>query len=99
MYFITCFRKYEIDERTSVPNIGSARTFGYYKFREDAIEAVRYNYGDIQERIYHYAVVECIPEGLYNTATERIYFKWNEETEQFDEIKFLDDDCGNYAFG
>lgn len=98
MYFVTCFQKYELD-KIGTPDIGAVRTFGYYTDRATAIAAVEINSCDIQERVYRYAVVECIPEGLYQPATERIFFKWNEEKEEFEAIEPLIDDCGNYAFG
>ena len=99
MYFITCFLKYEIDSRTGVPNIGSTRTFGYYNDRDTAIKMVEINNLDIQERLYDYAVIEYIPEGLYNFAEERIFFKWNEEKRIFEMFEGFDDNWGNYAFG
>lgn len=98
MYFITCFQKYEIG-KLGWPDIGAARTFGYYNDRDVAIRMVECNNLDIQERIYEYAVVEHIPEGLYNVAEERIFFKWNEDEEMFEIIEGFDDHCGNYAFG
>ena len=101
MYFITCFHKYEIDTKTQVPNIGASRTVGYYINKGDAIQYVIENNCDIYEYSYRYAVIEKIPEGLYNVALERIFFEWNEETKEYkmiDEKQF--EDCfGNYAFG
>ena len=38
MYFITGFTKYEIDEKTRISNIGSARTFGYYKRAAEGLD-------------------------------------------------------------
>ena len=99
MYFITCFSRYEPNTRIGVPDIGSARTFGYYADRDEAIEVVKKNNCDIQERIYRYAVIEHIPEGLYNLATERLFFEWNEEKEEFEPIEPFIDCWGNYAFG
>lgn len=97
MYFITCFSRYEINR--GIPDIGSARTFGYCNDRDEAIEIVRKNCYDIQERIYRYAVIEYIPEGLYELATERLFFEWNENTETFEPIELFEDNWGNYAFG
>lgn len=99
MYFITCFQRYEPNDRIGVPDIGHARTFGYYKDRGAAIESVKRNNCDIQERVYRYAVIECIPEGLYNPATEKIFLEWNEDNKQFELIEPFVDHCGNYAFG
>jgi hypothetical protein len=44
-------------------------------------------------------VVEYIEEGLYNPATERYFFEWNEGTKTFEAIAPFVDHCGNYAFG
>lgn len=98
MYFITCFQKYE-QTKLGVPDIGSSRTFGYYHDRGVAIEMVKKNNCDIQERCYRYAVIEKIAEGLYNPAEERIFFEWNEDEKQFEIIEPFIDHCGNYAFG
>lgn len=99
MYFITCFSRYVPNDRLGIPDIGSARTFGYYHDRDVAIEMVKLNNCDIQERVYRYAVIEHIPEGLYEPADERLFFEWNEDKEEFEPIETLDDSCGNYAFG
>lgn len=98
MYFITCFQKYE-QTKYGVPDIGNWRTFGYYNNRDVAIELVKKNCCDIQERCYKYAVIEKIDEGLYNPAEERVFFEWNEDKKQFELIEPFIDHCGNYAFG
>ncbi len=99
MYFITCFSRYVPNDRIGVPDIGSARTFGYYKDRTVAIDSVKRKCCDIQEMVYRYAVVEEIPEGLYQPATEKTFFEWNEEKKEFELIEPFIDCCGNYAFG
>lgn len=99
MYFITGFTKYEIDEVTKMPNIGCARTFGYYMNSNDAKEAVKYNSCDIFESVYTYMVIEHIEEGLYNPASDRLFFKWNNEKREYEEIEPIEDCWGNYAFG
>lgn len=98
MYFVTCFQRYE-QTRLGVPDIGCSRTFGYYNDRDTAIKMVELNNLDIQERVYTYAVIEFIPEGLYNLAEERIFFKWNEDEKKFVMIEPFVDHFGNYAFG
>ena len=99
MYFITCFSRYEPNTRIGVPDIGSARTFGFYADRDVAIEAVEKNWCDIQERIYRYAVIEHIPEGLYEASDERLFFEWHEDKKEFELIEPFIDCWGNYAFG
>ena len=98
MYFITCFQRYE-QTKYGVPDIGSARTFGYYNDRDVAIRMVELNNLDIRECLYDYAVIECIPEGLYCIAEERIFFKYNEDTRRFEIIEPFVDHYGNYTFG
>lgn len=99
MYFITGFTKYEIDERTKVPDIGSSRTFGYFIARQDAIDAVKNNACDIFEYMYTYMVIERITQGLYKLATHRMFFKWNDEKREYEEMEPIEDNWGNYAFG
>ena len=98
IYFITCFSRYVPNTRIGVPDIGSSRTFGYYKDRSTAISAVTHNCCDIQEICYKYAVIECIEEGLYVNAEERLFFEWNNEKEIFEPIEPFIDNAGNYAF-
>lgn len=97
MYFITTFTRYELNR--GIPDIGSSRTVGYYTNKKDAIDTVLENCCDIWEHIYTYAVVEHIEPGLYNPATERWFFKWNNETLQYEPIEAFIDNWGNYAFG
>lgn len=99
MYFITGFTKYNTQTVTGIPDIGHARTFGYYETKDDAVEAVLGNYCDIFECCYTYAVVEYIEPGLYNLATEKWFFKWNDEKCQYEPIEPFVDCWGNYAFG
>lgn len=100
MYFITCFQQYVKNENGLV-DIGAYRTFGYYPYRDMAIEDLNENNCDIQERFYDYAVVEKIPMGLYPIAEERTFFKWDEEKQGFFEVDGAEfQDCfGNYALG
>ena len=98
MYFITGFTEYNINTK-GIPEIGHARTFGYYETETDAIEAVLGNYCDIFECYYTYMVVEHIEPGLYNLATQSWFFKWNEKARKYEAIDSLEDCWGNYAFG
>lgn len=98
MYFITTFTQYIITER-GFPDIGDSRTVGYYADKKDAIDTVLENRCDLWETIYTYAVVEYIEPGLYSIASERWFFKWNNETGQYDPIEPFIDCYGNYAFG
>lgn len=99
MYFITCFQNYE--KVNGWPEIGAHRTVGYYCDKREAFNAVIYNYADIYEYTYRYAVIEHILEGLYNPASERLFFEWNEEAQGYKPIdgEPFEDCFGNYAFG
>ena len=44
-----------------------------------AIEDVIENAIDMNEGIYKYAVIEFIPCGLYQPATEKIFFEWDDQ--------------------
>lgn len=97
MYFITTFTQYTLER--GIPNIGSARTVGYYENKQDALNAVLENWCDIFESTYTYAVVEYIEPGLYNPATERWFFKWCDTHNAYEPINAFEDCWGNYAFG
>ena len=99
MYFITCFQKYE--KVNGWPEIGASRTFGYYPYKDWAIEDLHRNNTDLREMLYNYAIVEKIPAGLSQLAEEKIFFKWDEEKQGFFEVDGVEfEDCfGNYAFG
>jgi hypothetical protein len=97
-YFITTFTKYDTDQN-GLPDIGEARTVGYYDSKEEAISRVLENRCDLWETIYMYAVVEYIEPGLYPIAVDRWFFKWNNDTRQYEPIEPFKDSFGNYAFG
>ena len=100
MYFITGFQRYEWGSN-GVPELGAVRTFGYYARKEWAVDDLHNNALDIRECLYNYAVIEYIPEGLYQAASERIFFKWDDERKGFFEIDetAMQDNFGNYAIG
>ena len=58
MYFITAFNQISIDGQTKTLDVGFQRTFGYYDNFNYADEALKQNYCDMHEAIYHYAVIE-----------------------------------------
>jgi hypothetical protein len=102
MYFITCFEKYEIDNKTNIPDIGENRAVGYYSHKSMAVEDLNKNNCDMYEYLYKYAVIEKIPMGLYPIAEETTFFEWNEEKQGYFEVEDqtqFDDIFGNYAFG
>ena len=99
MWFITLFEKY-ITTNTA-PDIGEFRTVGYYPSKEIAIEDVLTNAVDMHEDMYKFAVIEFIPCGIYQPASEKIFFEWDDLSNRYIEIdsENFSDDFGNYAIG
>ena len=63
----------------------------YYK-KEDAIETVVENRGDINKHTYNYALVEEIPYGIYPTTHNRWWYKFNYDTRKYEQIFSMEDD-------
>ena len=82
MYFITCFRKVTKDDLGWL-DMGETRTFGYYDNFDDADKALKDNYCDMHETIYHYAVVEKIDAGIHHIAEKRWFYKYDKEKDGF----------------
>ena len=55
------------------------RRCGFFTDRETAFKAVRENWGDINDGKYDIAWIECITPYLLAWATERVWFRWDEE--------------------
>jgi len=55
---------------------GHTRTFGYYKALLDAINAVENNYGDMQECLYNYIVIEELHEGIHSLVEKEYWYNW-----------------------
>ena len=51
----------------------------FFTDRETAFKAVRENCGDIHNDKYDVAWIECITPYLLAWATERVWFRWDEE--------------------
>ncbi len=74
MYFIT----------TIDPKDNDIRCVGYFSDKDMAIEVVRNNIGDIYEAgCYPYAVIEHIPEGIYQYDMEPLWFTYIEKTQKY----------------
>lgn len=67
MYFVTT-----VDSRTE-----DTRCVGYFKTFEKAENVVLHNACDIWETCYDYAVIENIPEGLYQYDFHPTWYKWH----------------------
>ena len=76
--------------------IKESRCVGYFNSYEEAEEIVTGNYGDLyEEGYYQYAVIENIPEGLYQYDFEPVFFKWdNGEFKKCDRPEGLENICG-----
>ena len=86
MWFITVFEKIDPSEEY-LALFGDQRTWGYYKEREMAVQALHENWTDMQETLYSYALIEKIEEGISATANERQWFKWDVARQGFFEIE------------
>lgn len=69
---------------TTVSEKHGNRCVGYFTDKETAVEVVENNIGDIYEAGYYpYAVIENIPEGLYQYDTEPLWFTYIEKTDKY----------------
>jgi len=66
-------------------NINDTRCFGYFSNKETALKAVNNNWGDMEECIYNYLVIEELPEGIHPTPPNlrsyghEIWFNWEND--------------------
>jgi len=65
---------------------GYSHCFGYYKNFKFATQAVHNNYGDINETIYDYVVIEYIEEGLNPICKKRWFYKFDYENHKYEFI-------------
>ena len=100
MYFITCFQKLALAD-DGFPDLGAERTMGYYSQYKTAEEDLNRNNCDMYEYLYNYAVIEHIPEGIYQTITSRTFFKFDKEKRGYFPRKEPDffKNFANIAFG
>ena len=75
-YFITVFRRLEIDE-LGWPDTGEERTWGFYRSKKKAIQALHENWTDMEETIYHYAVLEGHYEGIAHLSGYQQFFAFD----------------------
>ena len=69
----------------------NSRTVGFFPTKEEAIEILENNYGDLNEAgWYPWAVIEEIEDGLYpfdvHIEEKQIFFEWNEKKETWQKI-------------
>ena len=69
--------------------MGDERIVGFYIDKEDAFKNVKENDCNINNTYYNYALIEEVEEGLRNPAgcSNRWFFKYNKETDEYDEIE------------
>lgn len=84
-YFITVFRRLDIDD-LGWPETGERRTWGFYKEKETAFQALHENWTDMEETIYKFALVEEYQEGISNYTGYRQFFKFDEKKGGYFEI-------------
>jgi len=84
-YFITVFEKLDIDE-LGLPSTGADRCWGFYRDKEKAFQCVHENWTDLEETIYHYALIEEYEEGISNLTGYRQWFKFDLEKKGYVEI-------------
>lgn len=79
MYFITTI--------TNLSNYGNSRCIGYFSDQDIAIKTIESNWGDFWETIYNYAVIENIPEGIYQIDPNPLWFQYDRDTEKYKSIE------------
>lgn len=69
---------------TTVSEKNGTRCVGYFTDKDTAIEIVENNIGDIYEEGYYpYAVIENIPEGLYQYDQNPLWFTYIDKTNKY----------------
>lgn len=79
MWFITAVKA----SRESIGNptllVDTHRTFGFYKERSNACEAIDENRGNMQECLYNFLVLEELAEGIHPEVRVELWYKWDEQ--------------------
>ena len=79
MYFITTI--------TNLSDDSNVRCIGYFSDQDIAIKTIESNWGDFWETIYNYAVIENIPEGIYQIDPNPLWFQYDRDTEKYKSIE------------
>lgn len=87
IFTILTFEKLKKDPITELPEFGCQRLVGWYEDFNIAIDCVKNNSCDINETCYKYALIEEIPEGLYQCTRNRWLFKYNKENDSYKQIE------------
>ena len=93
-WFITVFEKF--DNQYGIKN---ARTWGFYSYKEKALEILRHNYTDLWETVYDYAVLEPYYEGIsgYSFDDEREFFQYDYKENKYYPIGYEPEEVKHYV--
>lgn len=80
------------------------RCIGYLASKKRAINVVTNNTGDLYEAgAYPYAVIERIEEGLYQYDFNPLWFKYNRDTDEYEQLEkepdFINPKTVGFAIG
>ena len=78
-----------IKQESDFVTLGDWDVVGFLHNKEDALEAVEANAGDMYETCFDYAIVEEVYPGIYGRYTmenERWFFEFNRETGRYVQI-------------
>lgn len=76
MWFITVMEFLEEDEKY-IARHGDKRTWGYYKDKDTAVQALHENWTDMWEYTYDVALLEKFESGICPECEERQWFKFD----------------------
>lgn len=86
MYFISVVTKYQVDQNDDWDF--TSMCVGYEKYWNVANEKVTNNEKDIDDGgLYPYAVIEKIENGIYPTASEEHWFKFDKYSRKYNKIE------------
>ena len=100
MWFITVFEK--VEPGYGWPEFGAQRTWGFYRTRKTAVQALHENWTDMWEYTYDYAVIEKFDVGISRCVLDsRQWFKFDQDCNGYFEIE--EPECvkqfGSFALG
>lgn len=100
MYFITGMNML-IKEQTNMNELKQldSHSFGYYSDKDEAFESVKNNWGNIQESMYPYVVIESVEEGVFPHTETIQWFAYNPEEKGFTETEVVETKFCGFALG
>lgn len=91
VWAITTYRR-EATRQFGQKTVRDRRTVGLFETRQEAVECVLANHGDLEEAgWYQFAVVEPLPLGLYpvNDPSERTWFEYHQTAQGWAQLPEL----------